>query len=68
MFAFKRLVPALASTVLLGGLAVGCEPSEEREARAGDAGPRPVKTVVMKAKGIISDSARIGVDDSGTIY
>ena len=50
MFAFKRLVPALASTVLLGGLAVGCEPSEEREARAGDAGPRPVKTVVMKAK------------------
>ena len=50
MLPFKRLVPALVSTILLGGLAVSCEPSEKQDARGRDTGPRPVKTVVVKAK------------------
>ncbi len=50
MLPFKRLVPALVTTILLGGLAVGCEPSEKQDARGRDTGPRPVKTVVVKAK------------------
>ena len=50
MLPFKRLVPALVSTVMLGGLAVGCEPSEKQEEHGRNAGPRPVKTVVVKAE------------------
>lgn len=46
----KQLIPVLASTLVLAGLAAGCDPSEDRERRGGGAGPRPVKTVVVKAE------------------
>ena len=50
MLPLGRFVPALASTVLLAGLAVGCDPSDEPEERAERASPRPVKTVVVTAR------------------
>ena len=49
MFPLNRLVSTLLTTVLLVGFAVGCEPSDESEERAGSAAPRPVKTVVVEA-------------------
>lgn len=47
MLLFKRSIVAVASTVVLGGLLAGCDPSGEPAVRSRDA--RPVKTLVVEA-------------------
>lgn len=47
---FKRSAAVAASAIALAALLAGCDSSDESDAESGEARPRPVKTVAVKAR------------------